>query len=330
MFLDFTFLVAGLALIFKGGDLFVSAAVRIAEILRMPRVVIGGTLVSLATTSPELVVSVMAGLKGESGLAVGNAVGSCICNIALILGVTAAIQPVDFHPRPLRQPLLGMFFFGVVLFLMTLDLVLQRWQGLVLLLGGAAYFSVSFLRHWQDPKPQDVAEATTMVKEAVATRWAWFRTKPGTVAQFLIGAAIVVFGSKLLVDAAVNIASALGVPSIVVGLTVVAVGTSLPELITAIASSGKKVSDLSLGNVLGANIANLTIVIGAAASIREVTLDRLTQLFNFPAMLLALLLLWWMLRTSKRMTRREGAILLTYYGAYLAVVVTLTVWQKSQ
>jgi cation:H+ antiporter len=324
MLADILFLIAGLALIIKGGDLFVSAAVRIAEMLRMPRVVIGGTLVSLATTSPEMVVSVMAGLKGESGLAVGNAVGSCICNIALILGVTAAIHPVDFHPRSLRQPLLGMFIFGGVLLLMTLDLALQRWQGLTLLLGGVAYFSASFWKHWRNKRPRDVADATSLVKEAVATRWAWFWTKPGTAVQFLMGATLVVFGSKLLVDAAVNLAHALGVPSIVIGLTIVAMGTSLPELVTAITSSGKKVSDLSVGNLLGANIANLTVVIGVAATIREVTLDRLTQLFNFPALLFAMLLLWWMLQTSTRITRREGAILLAFYAAYIGAVLILT------
>lgn len=330
MLLDITLLVAGLLLIFKGGDLFVSAAVRVAEMLRMPRVVIGGTLVSLVTTSPEMVVSIMAGLKGESGLAVGNAVGSCICNIGLVLGVTAAIKYVDVHPRALRTPLIGMFFFGVVLLLMTLDLVLQRWQGVMLLLGGAAYFAWDFWQDWHNKKPSEVAEATAIAKEAVATRWAWFQTKPGTAVQFLIGAAIVIFGSKLLVDSAVNIAHVLGVPSIIVGLTVLAVGTSLPELVTAITSSRKNVSDIAVGNVLGANIANLTVVIGAAASIREVTMDRLTQLFNFPAMLVTMLLMLWMLKTDKRVTRREGALLLIFYGVYLGAVVALTVWQKIE
>jgi len=330
MLLDTLYLVAGLALIIQGGDLFVSAAVRIAEMLRMPRVVIGGTLVSLATTSPEMVVSVMAGLKGESGLAVGNAVGSCLCNIGLILGVTATINPVNVHPRALRTAFNAMFFFGVVLLMMTFDLVLQRWQGGLLLLGGATYFTRDFWQHWRDKKPEALAEATAIAKEAMATPWAWFQTKPGTAVQFVIGSIIVIFGSKLLVDSAVNIAHALGVPSIIVGLTVVAVGTSLPELVTAITSSRKNVSDLSVGNVLGANIANLTMVIGAAASIREVTMDRLTQLFNFPAMLVTMLLMFWMLKSGKRMTRREGIILLVIYAVYVGAVVALTVWQKRE
>jgi cation:H+ antiporter len=328
MLTDILLLLAGLALIIKGGDLFVAASVRIAEMLRMPRVVIGGTLVSLATTSPEMVVSVMAGLKGESGLAVGNAIGSCICNIALILGVTAAIKQVDVHPRALRTPLAGMFFFGVVLFLMTFDLALQRWQGALLLVGGAAYFVWDFWQHWRDKRPEHVIEAKAIGQEAAATRWAWFQTKPGTAVQFLVGAAVVIGGSKLLVESAVDMAHLLGVPSIIVGLTVVAVGTSLPELVTAITSSRKNVSDLSIGNLIGANIANLTLVVGTASAIREVTMDRLTQLFNFPAMLVTMLLMLWMLKTDKRVTRREGAILLVSYSVYLIALAGVTMWQR--
>lgn len=324
MLTDLCLLVAGLALIVKGGEWFVAAAIRIAELLRMPRVVIGGTLVSLTTTAPELVVSIMAGAKGESGLAVGNAVGSCICNIGLILGVAALLRQVDVHPRALRTPLLAMFGFGVALFLMTLDLRLARWQGGLLLAAGLGYFVWDFLRHWRDRKPADVAEARVIEQEREATRWAWFRTRPGTAAQFLTGAAVVVFGSRWLVDGAVGLAAALGVPSIVVGLTVVAVGTSLPELVTAITSSRKSVSDLAVGNVLGANLANLSLIVGAAALIQEVSLDRLTQLFNFPALLAVMGLLLWVLLTGRRVTRREGGLLLVAYGAYLAALLALT------
>lgn len=317
-------LLGGLALIIKGGDFFVAAAIRIAEFLRMPRVVIGSTLVSLATTTPELVVSIMAGLRGESGLAVGNAVGSCICNIGLILGVTAALKHVDVHFCALRVPLFAMIGFGLVLFVMTLDLSLSRWQGAVLIAGGLAYFIWDFARHWRDRKPDDVAEATAIESEKAATHWAWLQTKPGTVVQFLVGAAIVVAGSKLLVDGAVGLSARLGIPSIVVGLTVVAVGTSLPELVTAVTSSRKSVSDLAVGNVLGANIANLTLIVGAAAVIQTVGMDRLTQLFNFPALLVIMAVLVLMLWTGRRVTRREGVVLLGIYALYLGALTTLT------
>lgn len=325
MHLDLLMLLGGLALIVKGGDFFVAAAIRLAEFLRMPRVVIGSTLVSLATTTPELVVSIMAGLRGESGLAVGNAVGSCICNIGLILGVTASLKQVDVHFRALRTPLLAMLGFGVLLFLMTMDLSLARWQGGLLLVAGLGYFAWDFWRHWRDRKPADIAEASAIEAEKAAARWAWAQTQTGTVLQFLFGAGIVVAGSRLLVEGAVGSAARLGIPPILVGLTVVAVGTSLPELVTAVTSSRKAVSDLAVGNVLGANIANLSLIVGAAAVIQSVGMDRLTQLFNFPAMLAVMALLFWMLWTDRRVSRREGVVLLAVYAAYIIALVVVTI-----
>lgn len=324
MLTELLMLLGGLALIIKGGDFFVAAAIRMAEFLRMPRVVIGSTLVSLTTTTPELVVSIMAGLRGESGLAVGNAVGSCICNIGLILGVTASIKQVDVHFKTLRLPLFVMVGFGVLLLLMTLDLSLSRTQGLILILSGAAYFIWDFVRHWRDRKPEDIAEATAIETEKAEARWAWIQTRTGTIVQFLVGAAIVVAGSRLLVEGAVGVAGRLGIPSIVIGLTVVAVGTSLPELVTAVTSSRKSVSDLAVGNVLGANIANLTLIVGAAAIIQTVGLDRFTQLFNFPALLVIMAILVVMLWTGRRVTRREGVVLLVVYGVYILTLTGLT------
>jgi len=321
-------LLVGLVLIIKGGDLFVSAAVRIAEFLRLPHVVIGSTLVSLATTMPELVVSVMAGAKGQSGLAVGNAIGSVICNIGLILGLTATLKHVDVHPRVLKSPLMVMIGCGVGLFLMTYDLVLTRWQGMLLFIGGIGYFAWEFIQSARNRKPEDVAEARA-IERAVAHRFAWFHSPAGTAVQFTLGAGIVILGSRLLVDAAVNVASALHIPPIIIGLTVVALGTSLPELVTAITSSRKSVSDLAVGNVLGANIANLTLIVGMAAMLNEVRLDRVTQLFNFPAMLLLMVVLLWMMFTDRRITRREGIILLTSYAAYLIVLIVLTITGKA-
>jgi cation:H+ antiporter len=327
--IDCLLLLLGLALIIKGGDWFVAAAVRVAEFLRMPRVVIGSTLVSLATTTPELVVSLVAGSRGESGLAVGNAVGSCICNIGLILGVAAACKPVEVHPPALRTPLLAMFGFGALLLVMTLDLTLSRWQGLVLIAGGLGYFSYDFLRHARSTEPAAPATSQGVPEEAVPGRWAWLQSKRGSLVQFLAGAGVLVVGSRLLVGAAVKVAGALGIPSILLGLTVVAVGTSLPELITAVTSSRKNVSDLAIGNVLGANVANLTFIVGTAAVLSEVRMSRPTQLFNFPAMLVMFGLLLWMLLTDRRVTRREGVTLLVCYSLYLSGLVLLTAALKG-
>jgi cation:H+ antiporter len=328
MLISVLLLLVGLALLVKGGELFVSAAVRLAEFLRMPRVVIGSTLVSLATTTPELVVSVMAGARGESGLAVGNALGSCICNVGLVLGLTATFKHIEVHPLVLRTPLLAMFGFGLLLLVMTLDLTLARWQGLVLVAGGLGYFVYDFLQHARDTKPADVSEAQAIGAE-IAGRFRWFHTRAGSVAQFVLGAGVVVVGSRLLVDAAANLAGALGIPSMVVGLTVVALGTSLPELVTAITSSRRNVSDLAVGNVLGANIANLTFIVGAAAVMSDVTMSRATQLYNFPALLALFGVALWMILTDRRITRREGAVLLGCYGLFLVGLVAVTLATKG-
>lgn len=316
---QFIWLIAGLALLVKGGELFVSAAVRIAEFLRMPRVVIGSTLVSLATTTPELMVSVMAGNQGEPGLAVGNAVGSCICNIALILGLTASFRHVDVHLRTLRTPLIAMFACGALLFLMSYDLTLSHRQGAVLILLGVAYFIYDFVHHARATKPEVIAEAR-QIEAAAADRFRWFRSKEGSVLQFILGAGIVVLGSRWLVHGAVNIASALGIPSMVIGLTVVAVGTSLPELVTAVMSARNNASDLAVGNVLGANIANLTLIVGTAALLSEVTMKRVTQTVNFSALLIVFGMLLWMLLTDRRLTRKEGVALVVTYTLFLCAL----------
>jgi cation:H+ antiporter len=314
-------LLGGLILLVKGGDLFVAAAVRIARFLRMPNVVVGSTIVSLATTTPEFVVAVMAGARGNSGLAVGNAIGSCVCNIGLILGITATLKRVDVHPATLRTALLTMFGLGAALFLMTLDLTLQRWQGILLIMSGAAYFAYDFIDAARQ-RQSEIAEAKAI--EKAATRGLpWFQTRAGTVTQFTLGAGIVVFGSRFVVDGAVNLAGALGISPLVVGLTVVAVGTSLPELITAVGSARRRVSDLAVGNILGATIGNLSLIIGVAATLTPVRIDRQTQWFDFPAMLVLMALLVWTLLTHGRLSRREGMFLLLYYAAYIGVIVAV-------
>ena len=328
MLVNVLILVLGLALIIKGGDWFVGASLRIAELLRMPRVVIGSTLVSLATTTPELTVSVMAGSKGEPGLAVGNAIGSCICNVGLILGVTAALKRVEVHLRVLRVPLIALFGFAALLFVMMLDLSLSRWRGAVLVAGGLAYFVYDFVHHAREPKASDKGEPPAS-GQVLTSRFPWFQSRTGSVAQFLLGAVVVVIGSRLLVDAGVSLAGALGIPSIIVGLTVVAVGTSVPELVTAVTSSRKDVSDLALGNVLGANIANLTIIVGVAAMMSEVRMSRATQLVNFPALLAVFGLLLWMLLNDRQVSRKEGVALLVTYSFYLCALVFLAAGLKK-
>ena len=313
-------LAVGLWLIIKGGDLFVASSVRIAEFIKVPRIVIGTTLVSLATTSPELVVSIMAGARGESGLAVGNAVGSCMCNMCLVLGVMAVIRSIGVRPIELKIPLIAMFFFAGLLVVLSWDLQLPRATGVILVLMGIIYFIFDFVHHKRSSRPQDIAEARSIEAEATAGN-AWLESRQGTAAVFILGAVMVTIGSRFLVDSASSLAAAMGVPSIIIGLTVVAVGTSLPELVTAVSSARQNVSDLAVGNILGANVANLTLIVGSAASFNVVTMDRVTQLLNFPALLLGMCIVLWMLCSARRISRLEGGILIGYYAAYVVLVL---------
>lgn len=316
-------LLIGLGLVVKGGDLFVSAAVRLAESLRVPRVVVGATLVSLATTTPELVVSAMAGAKGVSDLAVGNAIGSCICNIGLILGLTALLKHVDVHPPVLRRAAARYVRVRGAAVFNDPDGELRQWQGLVLIGCGLGYFVYDFMRHARAASPEEETEAADIANMAAA-RARFLARHAGRIAQFVLGAGLVVAGSHMLVEAAVDVANALGVPKMIVGLTVIAVGTSLPELVTALSSTRKAVSDLALGNVLGANIANLTLIVGTAAALTRVRLSAVTELFNFPALLVIFALLLWVLSTDRRVTRKEGALLLGAYAVYITALIGLT------
>ena len=184
------------------------------------------------------------------------------------------------------------------------------------------------MHHARHTKPAEVAEARA-IGQAVGGCFPWFNSRTGSAAQFALGAGVVVIGSRLLVDGAVNLAGALGIPSIIVGLTVVAIGTSLPELVTAVTSSRKNVSDLAVGNVLGANIANLTFIVGVAAMISEVKMRRATQLVNFSAMLAVFSLLLWMLLNDRRVSRKEGVALLVTYSFYLCALVFLAAGLKN-
>jgi len=295
----------GLAFVIVGGDLFVSSSVAIAERARLPKVLVGGTLVSLATTCPELAVSATASLRGNASIALGNAVGSVICNIGVIIGVLCILRPMPVERSDFRFPSLFMLGSGVLLAILTLPLRLGRAAGVLLIGCAALYLALDYLRHARRQREPDCAAGGRM------GLWK-------SVAVFVLGAALVIAGSRLLTDGAVGLAKVLGVPKIVIGLTLVALGTSLPELVTAVTSARKGVPELSLGNVVGANIMNMTLITGVAAAIAPLEMERTTQLYNLPAMLAFCAALLAMARTGGQLTRREGFAFLGLYAAYVA------------
>lgn len=305
----FWFLI-GLGLLIKGGDFFVSSSVNLARIFRIPRMIIGGTLVSLATTLPELIVTATASFQGNPQLAIGNAVGSVIANSGLIVGFTALVGVVLVRRRDFIISAWVMLGSALLLSFLILDGFVPRWGGVVLLLTGAVYLGADLIRNYRLNKNGEDKEAEQEILE-----------KHGTAQRnflfFLIGAVMVVGGSRLLVNSSLEIAEYFNLSDLFVGLTIIAIGTSLPELTTAIVSMRKKVVDLSLGNVVGANILGLTWVSGIAATINPFSLGGLGDLLSLLAMLLFVVMLLVMGFTHSKITRREGLVLILFYFAYI-------------
>jgi len=308
--------VVGMAMVIKGGDFFVSSSVAIAHFAKIPSVVIGSTLVSFATTAPELAVSTTASFRGNPELAIGNAVGSAIANIGLILGVLCVLRPMNVRARDFRLPAFAMLGSGLLLFFLTVRLELARWGGVLLIICGAGYLLTDYLRH----RPgRGTAGETVDSGEMPARSLGYY------IVLFALGAAIVIGGSRLLCDTGVELARRMNIPPMIIGLTLVAFGTSLPELVTAITAARKGVPELSLGNVIGANIMNVTLVSGTAAAIRPLPLTPALQRYNFPAMLIIFVLLLVLARTGRRLTRKEGWVLIGFYALYLAGLILMRV-----
>ena len=304
MLVDILLIAAGFALVAKGGDLFVDSSIRIGRALRIPRFVIGGTLVSLATTAPELVVSATAATLGDSGIALGNAVGSCICNIGLIVGTVALIMPVEVEKADFVRRAAWMVGAGLLVVGFSWDLTLDRVYGLVLLALAAAYLVwdlVGILR-----SRRAAAEEAADADGGLA----------GAVGWFAAGGACVLAGSRLLVDSGRGLAEAFGVPSAIIGFSVIAIGTSLPELVTGVTAARKGAPDLSLGNIVGANVLNLLLIVGLSGTIQPLALDPFSQRYGFPWLGIFFLAIVGVVLKVGLVRRAAGVALLILYALY--------------
>ena len=270
MILDSALFFLSLVLMGRGGDLFVDASSQLSRALRIPRIIIGGTIVSVATTVPEFLTSVQASLKGDIGLALGNAIGSSITNIGLIAGVVAIIMPIEFDRSNVLKRSAWMVLGAVLIVFFSWDLTMSRTYAGVLLLLAVLYLAwdvVGVIRSRAD-MTGETADNNPKTLNAVG--------------RFLLGALFVAFGSYLLVDSGQNIAIALGVSTTIIGLSLVAFGTSLPELVTGIKAARRGIPDLSLGNIIGANVLNLLLIVGASGAITPLVLKPVWQQYAFP------------------------------------------------
>ncbi len=307
--LSAAFFTIGLYLTMRGGDGFVDAAAQLAEESGAPRFVVGATLMSVCTTLPELMVSVLATMRGASALAVGNAVGSAACNTGLILGMSALLAPAAFRVREARSKGGLMIAAAILLGCFLEDGIMQPGEALGLLAVLFAFLAVNL----QSAAGETAESVPVQHGKGRAALWI----------HFFLGGMAVVLGARLMVDHGVILARMLGIPESIIGLTLVALGTSLPELMTALAAIRRREGALSVGNIVGANVLDLALVLPACTAAGGGILSVAPEVFlrdlPFTVVLMGIAMLPPMF--SGRMRRAQGVLLLGGYGWYLFCLV---------
>lgn len=316
--MSYLLLIIGLALLIKGADFFVDGASSIANLLKVPPLLIGLTIVAFGTSSPEAAVSIAAALEGTAGVAVGNVVGSNIINITFIIGITAFIAPLKVESTTLRKEIPFTLLASVALLVLMSDAALQlltentitRSDGLILLLFFAIfmYYIFEMARNSKQNGTEENVHAKNL---------SWGKNVIFTVA----GLAGIVFGGTLVVNSSTDIAISLGMSETLVGLTIVAVGTSLPELITSITAALKKQSEIALGNIVGSNIFNILFVLGAASVISPLPIDG-KLFFDVILMILLTIVLFFFSLSHYKIGKKEGLFLAITYIGYMIYIIS--------
>ena len=309
-------IIGGFILLVWGADRLVAGASALARNLGVSPLIIGLTIVAFGTSAPELVVSGVAAARGNPGLAVGNAIGSNIANIGLILGLTAVVYPLRVESETLKREYPVLMLIMVAGFIMAADLELNKTEGWLLLtgLGALLIWMVRFgmRRSSEDPLAK---EFDAEIPRDMPTRHA--------VIWLLVGLIVLPLSSTFLVEGAVFIARSLHVSEAVIGLTIIALGTSLPELAAALTSALRQEDDLAIGNVIGSNMFNILGVLGIAAIVEPIEIDSLILRQDFPVMFLFTILLFFMaygLRGPGRINRRSGILLLGLFCTYQVLI----------
>ncbi|MBY0098256.1 calcium/sodium antiporter [Mesobacillus maritimus] len=315
--MTYVLLLVGFALLIKGADFFVEGSSKIARLLKVPPMLVGLTIVAFGTSSPEATVSIIAALEGNSDVSLGNVVGSNIFNITLVVGITAILNPLKVESETIRKEIPFTLLASVALWVLISDMALQgaganlitRTEGIILLLFFAIflYYIFEVARNNREKGNVDTGDTTGIT---------WGKN----IFFTLGGLAGIIFGGDLVVDNATDIALSIGMSETLVGLTIVAVGTSLPELITSITAALKKESEIALGNIVGSNIFNILLVIGASASIAPLAVDS-KIFFDLIFMIVFTIVLLIFSRSRYKISKKEGAILAIVYLAYLTYII---------
>ncbi|UCD10974.1 MAG: calcium/sodium antiporter [Nitrospinaceae bacterium] len=309
MLMHLLFLAIGLPLLFYGGDFLVSGSIRISRQLNISPFIIGATVIGFGTSAPELAVSILAALAGAPELAMGNVIGSNIANVGLVLGLTSLLIPLTISRDRLRQEAPALVFATFLIAVLAWDLKLNRFEAVAMVVLLAAYLWRAF-----NKKEEPLGE----VFEEEEIRWL---SGKGLAAQWvlvILGLSMLVMGAKLLVDSGVGITRALGVSEWLIGISIIAVGTSLPEIVSSLMAAKRGQGEIAIGNVFGSNIFNILMVLGIAGTvhplhIREPIHPDLLFTTGLTCLLLVLICL------ENCLKRRDGIILLTCYLSYMVL-----------
>ena len=319
--MDYILLIIGFVLLIKGADFFVDGSSSVAKILKVPTIIIGLTVVAFGTSMPELSVSVTAALRGSNDLAVSNVLGSNIFNLLVVLGCCALVKPVAAKWSLLKKEFPFSILITVILLLVDSDFsimkildgnkgfVLGRWAGLLFLILFVLYIYAtvkSALRSRAEAKDMEEEEYKTMSP-----------LKSGV--YIVIGLIGIVWGGNLVVDSASNIALTFGWSQTFIGLTIVALGTSLPELVTSVVAARKGENDLAVGNVVGSNIFNILLILGVSSFITPITLD-VTAVYDTIILIIASIIVYVSAISKREIQRKEGIFFLVCYFAFFLYV----------
>lgn len=302
MFFDVLYIIIGVTLVLVGADRLTEGASSLARRFGVPEIVIGLTIVACGTSMPEFFVSLMSALNDTPDMAVGNVVGSNIMNSMLIVGCAAVAAPLVISRSTVKKDIPFAVGASLLLILLSLDSTVGRIDGIILLVGFIGFMAYTL---WQAKGSK--AEADTVKQQNI-----WL-----SACYILLGLAGLVFGSNLFVDSASSVASSLGVSESVIGLTIVAGGTSLPELATSVVAARKGQSAIAIGNVIGSNVFNILLILGATAAISPLQMEGITTL-DMAVMFGSVALVWLFSFTRYTVERWEGFALLALYGTYLA------------
>ena len=308
--MDFLLLIGGLAILIFAGELLVKGAVAVAFRFKISSLVVGMTVVSLGTSAPELIISIQAALTGHPDISIGNVVGSNIANLGLVLGITAIIFPIAINRNSIRIDWPMMMLASVLFYVLILDKQLVFYEGLLFVIILFVFLFWLVKRSRKKGLEKVAVEDEPQVKEQERKLWI-------SITFLLVGSIGLVFGAKWLVEGATGIAKYFGVSERIIGLTIIAFGTSVPELVTSVIAAFRKQTDIAIGNLIGSNIFNILAILGITSMITPLTIHEKVLSSDVLWMLGIALALLPLMLIGKRLNAPKGALLLIVYVAYI-------------